>query len=228
MSFPTWKPCPTTDSRTPRYHFCPARHTGRAARPAKVWWWPWTRCCSAWRRALRRGYSLKVHVGETLDLKALRARLALQVMAAVTQVVAHGEFACVFADRRLSDGRTPRIESTVDRDVDSIRRFDPDTQRSLDKLDRISCCRRAKRRSIPTPVREFRRRYRVRFTASGEQAIYRDVSAGIAPAESNSSLPCSSTRTSTFRGICRRTASSWTSTDAASRWMLCGTHRRTS
>ena len=44
-------------------------------------------------RSYVEAYSLKVHVGETLDLDALRARLAMAGYAAVTQVVAHGEFA---------------------------------------------------------------------------------------------------------------------------------------
>jgi len=41
-------------------------------------------------RSYVEAYSLKVHVGETLDLEALRAQLALAGYAAVTQVVAHG------------------------------------------------------------------------------------------------------------------------------------------
>src|SRR6202047_5388248 len=44
-------------------------------------------------RSFVEAHSLKVHVGETLDLDRLRARLALAGYAAVTQVVAHGAFA---------------------------------------------------------------------------------------------------------------------------------------
>src|ERR1700723_4594490 len=44
-------------------------------------------------RSYIEAYSLKVHVNETLDLEALRMQLALAGYAAVTQVVAHGEFA---------------------------------------------------------------------------------------------------------------------------------------
>jgi transcription-repair coupling factor (superfamily II helicase) len=46
-------------------------------------------------RSFVEAHSLKVHVGETLDLDALRARLTLAGYAAVTQVVGPSEFAVV-------------------------------------------------------------------------------------------------------------------------------------
>src|SRR6202042_2425174 len=44
-------------------------------------------------RSYIEAYSLKVHLNETLDLEALRAQLTMAGYSAVTQVVAHGEFA---------------------------------------------------------------------------------------------------------------------------------------
>ena len=90
-------------------------------------------------RSYVEAYSLKVHVGETLDLDALRARLAMAGYAAVTQVVAHGEFAVrgSLLDVFPMGSDSPYRIDMLDRDVDSIRYFDPDTQRSGDKLDRI-------------------------------------------------------------------------------------------
>ncbi len=80
-------------------------------------------------RSYIEAYSLKVHVGETLDLEALRARLALAGYAAVTQVVAHGEFAVrgSLLDVFPMGSDTPYRIDLLDRDVDSIRHFDPDT-----------------------------------------------------------------------------------------------------
>jgi transcription-repair coupling factor (superfamily II helicase) len=129
-------------------------------------------------------YSLRVHVGETLDLAALRNRLSLAGYAAVTQVVAHGEFAVrgSLIDVFPMGSDTPYRIDLLDRDVETIRRFDPDTQRSLDKLDRIQLLPARETPLNPDAVREFRRRYRLRFSGDlSEQAIYRDVSAGIAP-----------------------------------------------
>src|SRR5271156_5498062 len=134
-------------------------------------------------RSYVEAYSLKVHVGETLDLEALRARLALAGYAAVTQVVAHGEFAVrgSLIDVFPMGSETPYRIDMLDRDVDSIRRFDPDTQRSLDKLDRIQLLPARETPLNPDAVREFRRRYRLRFTGDlSSQAIYRDASQGIA------------------------------------------------
>src|SRR5277367_1200736 len=150
-------------------------------------------------RSYVEAYSLKVHVGETLDLEALRAQLALAGYAAVTQVVAHGEFAVrgSLIDVFPMGSETPYRIDMLDRDVDSIRRFDPDTQRSLDKLDRIQLLPARETPLNPDAVRDFRRRYRSRFTGDlSEQVIYRDVSAGIAPGGVEYFLPLFFERTS--------------------------------
>jgi transcription-repair coupling factor (superfamily II helicase) len=150
-------------------------------------------------RSYIEAYSLKVHVNETLDLDALRARLALAGYAAVTQVVAHGEFAVrgSLIDVFPMGSDTPYRIDLLDRDVDSIRRFDPDTQRSLDKLDRIQLLPARETPLNPDAVREFRRRYRLRFTGDlSEQAVYRDVSNGMAPGGLEFYLPLFFERTS--------------------------------
>jgi transcription-repair coupling factor (superfamily II helicase) len=150
-------------------------------------------------RSYIEAYTLKVHVGETLDLDALRAQLAMAGYAAVTQVVAHGEFAVrgSLIDVFPMGSDTPYRIDLLDRDVESIRRFDPDTQRSLDKLDRILLLPARETPLNPEAVREFRRRYRLRFTGDlTEQVIYRDVSQGIAPGGIEYFLPLFFERTS--------------------------------
>src|SRR5258708_9424989 len=150
-------------------------------------------------RSYVEAYSLKVQVGESLDLEALRAQLAMAGYAAVTQVVAHGEIAVrgSLIDVFPMGSDTPFRIDMLDRDVDSIRRFDPDTQRSLDKLDRIELLPARETPLNPDAVREFRRRYRLRFTGDlSEQAIYRDVSSGIAPGGIEYFLPLFFDRTS--------------------------------
>src|SRR5216684_2177238 len=92
---------------------------------------------------------------------------------------------------------TPFRIDLLDRDVDSIRRFDPDTQRSLGKLDRIHLLPARETPLNSADVREFRRRYRLRFTGDlAEQAVYRDVSAGTAPGGIEYFLPLFFERTS--------------------------------
>src|SRR5277367_3433084 len=150
-------------------------------------------------RSYIEAYSLKVHVNETLDLEALRAQLTLAGYAAVTQVVAHGEFAVrgSLLDVFPMGSDTPFRIDLLDREVESIRRFDPDTQRSLDKLDRIQLLPARETPLNPDAVREFRRRYRLRFAGDlSEHAIYRDVSAGIASGGIEYFLPLFFERTS--------------------------------
>jgi transcription-repair coupling factor (superfamily II helicase) len=150
-------------------------------------------------RSYVEAYSLKVHVGEALDIDALRAKLALAGYAAVTQVVAHGEFAVrgSLIDVFPMGSDSPYRIDLLDRDVDSIRQFDPDTQRSGDKLSRIELLPARETPLHPDAVREFRRRYRLRFTGDlSEQAIYRDVSQGMAPGGVEYFLPLFFERTS--------------------------------
>jgi transcription-repair coupling factor (superfamily II helicase) len=129
-------------------------------------------------------YSLRIHVGEVLDLDTLRAQLAAAGYAAVTQVVAHGEFAVrgSLLDVYPMGSESPYRIDLLDRDVDSIRRFDPDSQRSGDRLERIELLPARETPLHPEAVREFRRRYRIRFAGDlSEHAVYRDVSQGAAP-----------------------------------------------
>jgi transcription-repair coupling factor (superfamily II helicase) len=150
-------------------------------------------------RSYIESHSLKLHVGETLDLDALRERLTMAGYAAVTQVVAHGEFAVrgSLLDVFPMGSDTPFRIDLLDRDVDSIRRFDPDSQRSGDKLDRIALLPARETPLTPDSVREFRRRYRVRFSGDlTEQPVYRDVSAGQAPGGLEFFLPLFFDRTS--------------------------------
>lgn len=150
-------------------------------------------------RTYVEAYSLKVQVGEALDLDALRGQLAIAGYAAVTQVVAHGEFAVrgSLIDVFPMGSESPYRIDLLDRDVDSIRHFDADTQRSGDKLPRIELLPARETPLNPDAIREFRRRYRLRFAGDlSEQLIYRDVSQGSAPGGIEFFLPLFFERTS--------------------------------
>src|ERR1700677_5104638 len=76
----------------------------------------------------------------------------------------------------------PRID-LFDEEIEAIRRFDPESQRSLDALDSV---RLLPAREMPLDaeaVKEFRRRFRTRFEGDPNRTtIYRGVSEGLAPA----------------------------------------------
>src|SRR5262249_24654631 len=77
-----------------------------------------------------------------------------------------------------------------DDEIEAIRRFDPDTQRSLDALDRVRLLPAREIPLDPDAVREFRRRFRTRFEGDPTRAtVYRGVSEGVARAGIEFYLP---------------------------------------
>ena len=95
-------------------------------------------------------------------------------------------------------GRIARIESICSTGTWTASGFSIRTrQRSGDKLERIQLLPARETPLSPDAVREFRRRYRLRFPGDlTEQAIYRDVSAGRAPGGLEFFLPLFFERTS--------------------------------
>ncbi|MGL5041437.1 MAG: transcription-repair coupling factor, partial [Aeromonas sp.] len=83
-------------------------------------------------RAYLDKYSLVITKGQRLNLQQLRARLANAGYVAVDQVLEHGEFAArgSLLDLFPMGSRSPYRIDFFDDEVDSIRPFDPETQRS--------------------------------------------------------------------------------------------------
>jgi len=131
-------------------------------------------------------------VGDTLDFHALRERLEAAGYAAVSEVRTHGEYAIRGAvmDLYPMGAATPYRLDLFDDEIDTIRVFDPDSQRSTDKIERI---RLLPAREFPLDddaIKAFRQRYRQRFDGDpGQSMIYRDVSRGVPPGGIESYLP---------------------------------------
>ena len=131
------------------------------------------------------GRAFELARGERLALEPFRQRLVDAGYASVSQVTAPGEFAVrgslldVFP---MGTGTPVRID-LFDEEIEAIRRFDPDTQRSLDAIERL---RVLPAREVPLDaqsVKDFRRRFRTRFEGDpNRSSIYRGVSEGLAPA----------------------------------------------
>ncbi len=137
-------------------------------------------------------HSLEITHGERLDLEAFRARLSAGGYAHVTQVMAHGEFAVrgslidVFP---MGSAQPLRID-LFDDVIDSIRAFDPETQRSAGSLDSVRVLPAREYPLNPDGIREFRRRYRARFEGDPNRSpLYRQVSDALAPAGIEYYLP---------------------------------------
>jgi len=146
-----------------------------------------------------RAFELKV--GQTLGLEAFRDRLVEAGYASVSQVTSPGEFAMrgSLLDVFPTGSRDPLRIDLFDEDIEAIRRFDPETQRSLDSLDSV---RLLPAREVPLDaegVKGFRRRFRTRFEGDPNQSsIYRGVSEGLAPPGIEFYLPLFFDETSTL------------------------------
>jgi len=137
-------------------------------------------------------FSFFLKAGEKLALPALRSQLALAGYSHVTQVVAPGEF-CVrggLVDLYPMGSALPYRLDLLDEEIESIRTFDPDTQRTLYKVGEV---RLLPAREFPMDEagrNRFRARYRETFEGDpSKSAVYKDVSNGVAPAGIEYFLP---------------------------------------
>jgi len=143
-------------------------------------------------RSFVDGHALALAVGEVLDLDQFRLRLTAAGYASVPQVAAPGEFAIrgsLFDVFPMGSDAPLRID-LFDRQIDSIRSFDPDTQRSSDRVERLDLLPAREFSLAPEAIRDFRRRFRTRFEGDlTRMPLYRDVSEGLAPAGIEYYLP---------------------------------------
>ena len=140
------------------------------------------------QRIAPRGYvdgrTFNLTVGDRLPLDPLRARLVESGYASVSQVSAPGEFALrgSLFDVFPMGAETPLRVDLFDEEIEAIREFDPDTQRSGTSLKQV---RLLPGRELPLDadsVKAFRLRYRKRFEGDPTRSIiYRGVSDGLAP-----------------------------------------------
>lgn len=136
--------------------------------------------------------SLIFRTGQTLETEDFRKDLGNRGYRSVSQVMEHGDVAVrgSIIDIYPMGSDTPFRLDLFDNEIDSIRIFDIETQRSLEKTDEI---RILPAREVPltaTAIDLFRSNWRIRFAGSpGRSPIYTDISNGIAPAGIEYYLP---------------------------------------
>jgi transcription-repair coupling factor (superfamily II helicase) len=132
-----------------------------------------------------QGRAFELVQGQSLAIEPFRQRLAEAGYASVSQVVSPGEFAVrgSLLDVFPMGAAAPLRIDLFDDEIEAIRTFDPDSQRSLDTLPGV---RLLPAREVPLDsqaVKDFRRRYRTRFEGDPNRgSVYRGVSEGLAPA----------------------------------------------
>ena len=138
------------------------------------------------------GSSLVMDVGQRLDVEQMRTRLTAAGYRCVDTVYEHGEFAVrgALIDLFPMGSDTPYRIDLFDDEIESLRTFDPETQRSVDKVESI---RLLPAREFPLDkksVTDFRGRFRERFDVDFRRCpIYQDLSTGITPAGIEYYLP---------------------------------------
>lgn len=137
-------------------------------------------------------YSLVLKKGQQLDLTALRQQLAAVGYRAVDQVMEHGEFSVrgSLLDLYPMGSTLPYRIDFLDDEIDGIRLFDPDNQRTVQQVTEIELLPAHEFPQDKAAIERFRIRYRERFPARSEkESLYMQVSQGLMPAGIEYYLP---------------------------------------
>ncbi|MDM4769561.1 transcription-repair coupling factor [Solimonas sp. SE-A11] len=138
------------------------------------------------------GRSFQLEVGDKLDPLVFRERLVAAGYQSVSEVQTQGEFAVrgALVDLFPMGSNTAFRIDLFDDEIETIRSFDPETQRSLDKVEEI---RLLPAREFPTDregIETFRRRYREYFPGDPARSqIYAEVSRKLMPGGIEAYLP---------------------------------------
>lgn len=128
--------------------------------------------------------SFAVKVGDDFNLELNRLKLESVGYHCVSQVYQHGEFAVrgSIVDLFPMGSKVPYRIELFDEEVESIRTFDPETQRSLEKIDRIQLFPAREFPFTDEAIKQFRQAFRDAFPeTSPKNHFYLDVSKGITP-----------------------------------------------
>ncbi len=147
------------------------------------------------------GSSLVLDVGQKLDVEQMRLRLEAAGYRCVDTVYEHGEFAVrgALIDLYPMGSALPYRIDLFDDEIETLRTFDPENQRSIEKVDSV---RLLPAREFPLKkesVTGFRARFRERFDVDFRRCpVYQDLSTGITPAGIEYYLPLFFDETSTL------------------------------
>ena len=123
--------------------------------------------------------------GQRINIDDYRLSLEQSGYQCVSQVMEHGEFAIrgSIIDLFPSGHNLPFRIDLFDDEIDSMRRFDPESQRSLDTIDQIDILPAREFPFNKDAIGQFRTRYRELLEGDPtKSSIYNDISQGMIPA----------------------------------------------
>lgn len=128
--------------------------------------------------------TLLLDKGQTLDSLRLREQLINAGYRAVDTVQEHGEFAFrgAIIDLYPMGADLPYRIDLFDDEIDSLRTFTPDNQRSVEQIEQIRLLPAREFPLTSSAISAFKQRWRARFDVDPRHCpIYQDVSNGFAP-----------------------------------------------
>lgn len=143
-------------------------------------------------RSYLDGHVLMLEVGESLDPTRFRKRLEAAGYSHVSQVMEHGEFTVrgSLLDLYPMGATLPYRIDLFDDEVDAIRVFDPETQLTVEKVQRVEMLPAREFPLTRQAITRFRNNFRSRFSGDPSRShIYREISNGMVPGGSEYYLP---------------------------------------
>jgi transcription-repair coupling factor (superfamily II helicase) len=128
-------------------------------------------------------HTFTVKIGEQLNIDLTRQKLEQGGYQNVSQVFQHGEFAVrgSIIDLFPMGHSTPYRIELFDDEVESIRTFNPESQRSLEKTDSIELFPAREFPFDEAAIKQFRPAFRNAFPGKESSVIYKEVSKELAP-----------------------------------------------
>ncbi|WP_110019176.1 transcription-repair coupling factor [Plasticicumulans acidivorans] len=152
-------------------------------------------------RSYLDAHALLLAVGDRLDPDAFRGRLEAAGYLCVAQVAEYGEFAVrgSIVDVFPMGAEAPYRIDLFDDEIESLRTFDPETQKSTGKVDAIELLPAREFALDKDAITHFRTAFRAAFEGDPQRSqIYREVSQGFAPPGVEYWLPLFFDRTGTL------------------------------
>jgi len=146
---------------------------------------------------LQRSFDLSV--GQRLSIEEFRLRLNHAGYEAAEQVYQAGQYAIrgSVIDLYPSGSSTPYRLDLFDEEIESIREFDPESQRSTGQVERVGLLPAREYPCDEAALESFRRAFRLRFEVDTRQVtLYQDLRAGVLPQGLEQYLPLFHERTS--------------------------------
>jgi transcription-repair coupling factor (superfamily II helicase) len=135
-------------------------------------------------REFLEGNTLFLKTGDTFNIEQWRSRLEKAGYRYVSQVMEHGEFAVrgAIIDLYPMGSKLPYRIDLFDDEIDTLRTFDPETQRSIESLETLELLPAREFPVSDDSIQYFRQQFRQQFDGDPQKSlIYREVSEGNMP-----------------------------------------------